>query len=190
MRSHSHFYTLCPSCEQRLDLTLAIKLQAARSGTSCWCSNCATEWICIQEWVFRDLPRDEVASQEMTRQHKGLPATTQWTLRQTPAVGIPQQLSPPRPHLPTFQPPQHSSPVFASQAPAAHQVMPTNQSGAFLTGQPPQSPAIGQQPGAGESSMGGQGQTHAVPRPHAWSWERTPTSQYVAPNTGQSGYPR
>ena len=62
MRPRYDFYTFCPKCEVPVRLTLAAKLQASRggqSGCSCTCKNCQHEWVSIQEWIFRDLPRSD-----------------------------------------------------------------------------------------------------------------------------------
>ena len=47
MQQRQDFYTLCPSCETRISLTLASRLQAARHGALCQCPSCANEWVCI-----------------------------------------------------------------------------------------------------------------------------------------------
>ncbi len=63
MRPRYDFYTFCPKCEIQVRLTLAAKLQASRggrSGCSCSCKGCQHEWVSIQEWIFRDLPRSEI----------------------------------------------------------------------------------------------------------------------------------
>ncbi len=55
MRPREDFYTHCPQCETRLKLTLATKLQAGRAGSLCNCRKCNHEWVCIQEWIYREI---------------------------------------------------------------------------------------------------------------------------------------
>ena len=38
--------TSCPNCGNKIELTTAAKLQSARLGVSCECSNCSDSWIC------------------------------------------------------------------------------------------------------------------------------------------------
>lgn len=119
MRQRHDFYTLCPSCETRVSLTLAARLQAARHGTTCHCPSCQNEWNCIQEWVYRDAP-DQFASQPMAALQSyepQQPATHAAPMTQHPAhTQSPAAM--PRPHmLPTYQPPQHAQPPM----PAAQQ---------------------------------------------------------------------
>lgn len=56
MRPRTDFYTHCPQCESKISLPLAAKLQASRAGAQCSCSKCQHEWICIQEWIYREMP--------------------------------------------------------------------------------------------------------------------------------------
>lgn len=168
MRQRQDFYTLCPGCEAKVDLTLAAKLQAARAGCSCVCSSCEHEWVCIQEWIYRREPIDH--SQPIAAPNEHPPITVQPETGQQQPAGFPHQpaaavvtAQPPRPHLPTFQPPQ---PI----AQPAHQ-----QSTAQTTEQP-----IAPQ----------QQDSPPVPAPHAWSWERKPEQQSTSQNDSQSGYGR
>lgn len=62
MRPRYDFYTFCPKCETPVRLTLAAKLQASRAGCSCCCKNCQHEWVSIQEWIYRDVPRSETST--------------------------------------------------------------------------------------------------------------------------------
>jgi len=77
-----------------MPLTLSAQLQAGRNGTSCVCpsSKCGQEWVCIQEWIFRDAP-----------------ATQGIAIRQPETIALqppPASVTPARLPLPTFQPPQ------------------------------------------------------------------------------------
>lgn len=111
MRPREDFYTHCPQCETRLKLTLATKLQAGRAGSLCNCRKCNHEWVCIQEWIYREVP--------------GMPAATRPPL---PSIQMPiaQPLMPmvqpvetnvvPRPHL--FGQPA-AMPAAAAAQPAA-----------------------------------------------------------------------
>lgn len=159
MRHRQDFYTLCPGCETRVELTLAAKLQAARAGCSCECHTCRHEWICIQEWVYRDEPIDH--TQPVAAHQPGQPALP------SHATGAPQAppatvaaAQPPRPHLPTFQPPQPAAPA-AQQQPAASATEPH-----LAADQPSEKP---------------------VPTPHAWSWERSAQQQPSRSQDSQPG---
>ena len=192
MRPRSDFYTLCPGCEQRLDLTLSVRLQAARMGTSCRCAGCATEWICIQEWVFRDMPLQPAPIPEVPRQHNAHPTTAQWSLGQNAVPAAPQQMPPARPHLPTFQPPRYNEPVFtAPTAPTAQPAPVTQPAPAFqangISGRPAQTTGLGAQANAGQLPGADQPVSHSIPKPHAWSWERVPTSQSADNTKNQTG---
>ena len=160
MRQQQDFYTLCPGCEAKIELTLAAKLQAARSGCSCLCYSCEHEWVCIQEWIYRHESIDHSQPITAPQQHPmGYPQQVGGYQQPSPATVAAAQ--PPRPHLPTFQPPQ---PV----APAAHQQPAALAGGAPITpDQPSQKP---------------------VPAPHAWSWERKAQPQPARPQEFQSGY--
>ena len=67
------FYTLCPGCETKVKLTLAAKLQAARSGCSCVCKSCKHEWVCIQEWIYRIEPIDHSRPVIAPNEHSPVP---------------------------------------------------------------------------------------------------------------------
>ncbi|MHC4875964.1 MAG: hypothetical protein ACYTGL_05655 [Planctomycetota bacterium] len=147
MRQRQDFYTLCPSCETRIPVTLASRLQAARSGSSCRCPSCSNEWICIQEWIYRDSPAQSLPQQvPVPNQYAPAPVVQ-------PVYAVPIDPHPahtqgpaqmPRPHmLPTYQPPQR-----VEQTPAAAQQQPEHASNSQI---PQQAPA-----------------------PHAWSFERQP----------------
>lgn len=167
MRQRQDFYTLCPSCETKVKLTLAAKLQAARAGCSCVCSSesCKHEWVCIQEWIYRVEPIDH--SQPVLAPNDHPPVQTQAHQPQT--GGFLQQPThvaasqPPRPHLPTFQPPQPiAPPAYQQQAPVASDA-----------------PEPAEQPNA-----------TPVPPPHAWSWERKTEQQPAPQQDHQSGFGR
>lgn len=148
MRHRQDFYTLCPGCEARVELTLAAKLQAARAGCSCECHSCKHEWVCIQEWIYRDEPIDH--SQPVTAHQpsqSAVPGQTAGYPQAPPATVAATQ--PPRPHLPTFQPPAPAAQPVAQQT--------------TLTGE---THLAADQPGE-----------KTVPTPHAWSWERSSQSQ-------------
>ncbi len=151
MRHRHDFYTLCPSCETRVTLPLAARLQAARHGTTCRCPSCSNEWNCIQEWIYRD------SADRLLQQQSAAPAYGQQVppAYVTPTVPHPAHtqgaVTMPRPHLlPTYQPPQRVQPPM----PTAHQQM---QPGVTL---PPQQAPTSQ----------------PAPAPHAWSFERQPQS--------------
>lgn len=163
MRQRQDFYTLCPSCETSVELTLAAKLQAARAGCSCACHSCQHEWVCIQEWIYRHesidmsqpiaAPQPAPAPQPVGGYQHTQPATV-------------AAIQPPRPHLPTFQPPQPiAQPV---------QQQPAYQQPATLAVDVPVS----------------SDQQHAaqVPAPHAWSWERKTQEQPSQQRDSQSGF--
>ena len=161
MRQRLDFYTLCPGCDAKLELTLAAKLQAARAGCSCICQSCDHEWVCIQEWIYRREPIDH--SQPIAAPNEHPPVSTQPA--QPQSQGILQQpatvaaVQPPRPHLTTFQPPQPiAPPTHQQQAPIASGT-PVDQSNA-----------------------------RPVPAPHAWSWERTVEPQPAPQQDFQSGF--
>jgi len=89
--SQRHDYsTNCPICESRMPLTLSAQLQAGRSGTSCVCqsSQCGHEWICIQEWIYRDASAITAVNPNAI-------------VLQPPSASI----APSQMHLPTYQPP-------------------------------------------------------------------------------------
>ena len=169
MRQRQDFYTLCPSCETRIPVTLAARLQAARSGSSCHCPSCENEWVCIQEWIYRDIPAPAIPSP--------MPHAAQYPPASAP-VPQPNYASPiephpahtqgpaqmPRPHLlPTYQPPQrveHAAPR-ADQLPSAVQMQPESA----------QEPPLPQQ----------------APAPHAWSFERQPQVMQDAQRRDQLG---
>ena len=163
MRQRQDFYTLCPGCETKVELTLAAKLQAARAGCSCVCASCEHEWVCIQEWIYRRDPIDHSQPITAPNEHPPIAAQPQssGSLQQPTTTSAAAQ--PPRPHLPTFQPPQ---PI----APPAHQ-QPT--------------PLASQLPVAPE-----QQNSPPVPAPHAWSWERKAEQQPALRQDPQSGYDR
>ena len=168
MRQRHDFYTHCPSCENKVELTLAAKLQAARAGCSCVCSSCKHEWVSIQEWIYRREAIDH--SQPVTAPNEHPPITAQPQSGQPQSGGFLQQpattvasTQPPRPHLPTFQPPQPLAP-------------PTHQLPATLAGPAPFRPEQHVSP--------------PVPAPHAWSWERKDEHQPARPQDFQSGYGR
>jgi hypothetical protein len=107
--SQRHDYcTICPECESRMPLTLSAQLQAGRTGTSCVCpsSECEHEWVCIQEWIFRDAQTS--------------PANA---MRQPDTIALqspPASVAPARMPLPTYQPPQPTPlPQTPSAAPMA-----------------------------------------------------------------------
>lgn len=120
MRHRQDFYTLCPGCETRVELTLAAKLQAARAGCSCECHTCSHEWVCIQEWVYRDEPIDHalpVAAHQPSQ--PAIPNHAASVPQAPPATVAAAQ--PPRPHLPTFQPPKPAAqPQPAASATEPH----------------------------------------------------------------------
>ncbi len=160
MRQRHDFYTLCPSCDTRITLTLAARLQAARHGTTCHCPSCQNEWNCIQEWVYRDAPNQFLsqpapAPAAVQTYEPAQPATYGTPMTQHPAhTQTPSGL--PRPHLlPTYQPPLHSQPAAQQQRPPG---VPQSVQDA-----PPSQPA---------------------PAPHAWSFERQPqvAKQPAAPS--------
>jgi hypothetical protein len=161
MRQRQDFYTLCPGCETKIELTLAAKLQSARSGCSCVCQSCKHEWVCIQEWVYRHESIDH--SQPIATPQQvptGYPQQT-GGYQQTPPPTV-VAVQPPRPHLPTFQPPR---PI----APAA-QPQPVAMSG-------------------GDAYIAqDQASVNPVPAPHAWSWERKTQQQPTQPQDFQTGY--
>jgi hypothetical protein len=165
MRQRQDFYTLCPGCETKVKLTLAAKLQAARAGCSCVCQSCEHEWVCIQEWIYRVEPIDHSQPVLAPNEHPPVPAQfsqphTGGFLQQPTTVAV---VPPPRPHLPTFQPPQPiAQPTHQQQAPLASNVP---------------GPAV--QPGA-----------TPVPAPHAWSWERKAEPQPAPQQDYQSGFDR
>jgi hypothetical protein len=167
MRQRHDFYTLCPSCETRVSLTLAARLQAARHGTTCHCPSCQNEWNCIQEWIYRDTPNQflsqpAVAPAAVQAYEPQQPQTYAAPMTQHPAhTQTPAAM--PRPHmLPTYQPPQHSQP----QMPAAQQQM---------------QPAMPQPAQEAPPSQ-------PAPAPHAWSFERQP--QASKQTSGPSQYDR
>ena len=95
MRPRYDFYTFCPECETPMPLTLAAKLQASRggrAGCSCRCKGCQHEWISIQEWIFRNLPRSETNAAARQAAAFNASASIQ------SGAGIS------RPHLPAAQP--------------------------------------------------------------------------------------
>jgi hypothetical protein len=163
MRQRQDFYTLCPGCETKVELTLATKLQAARAGCSCICKSCNHEWVCIQEWIYRVEPFDH--SQPVIAPNEHSPVPTQSSQPQTGGVlQSPTTVTaapPPRRHLPTFQPPQ---PI----APPAHQQ---------------QAPLASNTPEPVEQPI-----AQRVPAPHAWSWERKTEQQSAPPQNHQSGF--
>ena len=165
MRQRQDFYTLCPSCETKVNLTLAAKLQAARAGCSCVCTSesCKHEWVCIQEWIYRVEPIDHSKPVLAPNEHPPVPTQAHQPhsggfLQQPTPVAVSQ---PPRPHLPTFQPPQ---PI----APPAHQQQTPVASNAPEPAEPPNATP--------------------VPPPHAWSWERKTEQQPAPQQNPQSGY--
>ncbi|MBI1310011.1 hypothetical protein GC176_01800 [bacterium] len=164
MRQRQDFYTLCPSCETRISLPLAAKLQAARHGTSCHCPSCSNDWVCIQEWIYRDLP-SQTLQQPVSVPPQMAPA---FAPPARPAYATPIDPHPahiqtpaamPRPHLlPTYQPPQR---IPQPAATAASQV-----------------PSSAQQTGL-ETPV-----SQPAPAPHAWSFERQPhVTQPATPST-------
>jgi hypothetical protein len=163
MRQRQDFYTLCPGCEAKLDLTLAAKLQAARAGCSCVCQSCDHEWVCIQEWIYRREPIDHSQPIAVPNEHPPISSPagqpqSQGFLQPPTTVTATQ---PPRPHLPTFQPPQ---PI----TPPAHQQ---------------QAPIASSTPDPAEQST-----APPVPAPHAWSWERKAEPQPAPQQDFQSGF--
>ncbi len=163
MRQRQDFYTLCPGCETKVKLTLAAKLQAARAGCMCVCQSCEHEWVCIQEWIYRAETIDH--SRPITAPNEHPPVTAQPHTGEPQSTGFPQQpattvaaMQPPRPHLPTFQPPQ---PIAA---PPHHQSV----SQAPVTPEPQNVPP--------------------VPAPHAWSFERKAEQQSAPQQNSQPGY--
>lgn len=158
MRQRQDFYTLCPGCETRVELTLAAKLQAARAGCSCECHTCKHEWVCIQEWIYRDEPLDHALPVAASQSSQSAIPDHAAGLPRTPPATVATQ--PPRPHLPTFQPPQPVAPS-AQQQPAASAGEPH-----LAADQPSQKP---------------------VPAPHAWSWERSTRQQPSKSQDSQSG---
>lgn len=127
MRSKPSYYTVCPECENRISLTLAAKLQAGRSGTSCICSGCKHTWVCIQEWIINE----SVANAGMNAVQPGMIAPNQ---HRQPSIPVPhfqhQPISMPNsnsqqtalfgqprvPHLPTFQPSTFQQTAFGQQS--------------------------------------------------------------------------
>lgn len=112
MRQRMDYYTICPECESRVAVTHPARLQAGRNGTSCVCvsPHCSHEWICIQEWIYRNslvTPRAIVAA----------PAPA-------PLMHPGGGMAPPRPHLPTFQPPQSMPGSVPATADAPAQSVP------------------------------------------------------------------
>lgn len=168
MRHRQDFYTLCPSCETRIEMTLAANLQAARAGSSCRCHSCHHEWVCIQEWIYRREPVD--SSQTVLPSTVSAPAPVEQVSEQ-PAQTQFAPMQPPRPHLPTFQPKQ---PI---QTPAA-----INQSG--IAGTAPVSP------GPGHSEPAEQPAASKIPAPHAWSFERQSQTQPASRPGFQPGQDR
>lgn len=168
MRQRKDFYTLCPGCEAKVDLTLAAKLQAPRAGCSCVCSSCEHEWVCIQEWIYRAETIDH--SQPITTPNEHPPVTAQPQTVQQQSAGFSHQpaaavaaTQPPRPHLPTFQPPQPIAP-------------PAQQQPAVQASQAPVAPEQQHSP--------------PVPAPHAWSFERKTEQQPAPQQNPQPGYGR
>lgn len=165
MRLRHDFYTLCPSCETRISLTLAARLQASRHGTTCHCPSCSNDWICIQEWIYRDTPSQMLQPQpsnmaEMAPNYgqQSVPAYA------APATPVPAHTQAPaampRPHmLPTFQPPQRVQPPMPT---AQQHVQPGIPQPAQET--PPSQPA---------------------PAPHAWSFERQPQATKQSASSSQ-----
>jgi hypothetical protein len=170
MRQRQDFYTLCPSCETSVELTLAAKLQAARAGCSCACHSCQHEWVCIQEWIYRhesiDLSQPIVTAQPIAPVQQPAQVPQQvGGYQHTPPATV-AAIQPPRPHLPTFQPPQ----------PIA---------------QPAQQQPVQQQPAtlAVDVPVASDQQNVAqVPAPHAWSWERKAQEQPSPSRDSQSGF--
>ena len=162
MRQRQDFYTLCPGCDTSVELTLAAKLQAARTGCSCICDSCKHEWVCIQEWIYRHESLD-ISRPLSAPQHHPVAASPQQTggYAITPAATVPPPV--PRPHLPTFQ-----SPLPISQ--------PVHQQPVAQTGQAPVSP--------------GEQATQPIPTPHAWSWERAAQQQPAGSQNIQPGSDR
>lgn len=166
MRQRQDFYTLCPGCEAKIELTLAAKLQAARAGCSCVCQACEHEWVCIQEWIYRREAINHLQPISVPNEHP--PVSTQHEqqqqsrgfLQKPTTVAVAQ---PPRPHLPTFQPPQPiAQPAHQQQAPIANVApVPTDQQNAA-----------------------------PIPAPHAWSWERKAEPQHAPQQDHQSGFGR
>lgn len=162
MRQRQDFYTLCPSCETRIPLTLAARLQASRHGTTCHCSACSNEWVCIHEWIYRELP--SVASQPQISglAREPVPGYGQHVLPDHAVPGLPQAApgyaAPPmpRPHmLPTYQPPRPAVPAAES----------------------------GLLPSAGQVSGQDQQASQPAPAPHAWSFERQASPEHQ-PSSG------
>lgn len=190
MRQRQDYYTLCPSCENRIALTLAARLQSARMGTLCQCERCQHEWNCIQEWVFRDAPQNAghpahpVVSAVAPAATAGpgsipapwvmpapQPAAYQPVLPQ-PVAPQPALHQPPRPHLPMFQPGLAAWQASGPQAIPAAPMM----SAPAATPPQPAAPAL---PARAPVSS-------PVPAPHAWSFERqtqtSPAAQYPHPS--------
>lgn len=102
MSQQKSHLTHCPHCEKKIGVTLSARLQSGRAGSSFICDACEHEWVCIQEWIYLETPREAapVLSPHQaiipgSQQHQGIPETA-----------APTQIQPPRPHLPTFQPPR------------------------------------------------------------------------------------
>ncbi|MDA1163502.1 MAG: hypothetical protein O3B13_10395 [Planctomycetota bacterium] len=160
MRQRHDFYTLCPGCETKVELTLAAKLQAARAGCSCVCHACQHEWVSIQEWIYRRESVDLSQPIMTPEQPAALPHEYRSHM-QTPSAPAVTAMQPPRPHLPTFQPPQPIS------QPPQQQVAASENSNLLSSDQPVVNP---------------------VPAPHAWSWERKTQQQPVQNRDLQNGY--
>jgi hypothetical protein len=164
MRQRHDFYTHCPGCETKGELTLAAKLQAARAGCSCVCRACHHEWVCIQEWIYRRESVDH--SQPIITPEQPVALSHEYRgYAQTPPVAA---MQPPRPHLPTFQPPQPiAHPSKPIEQPSQQQVAASNNSNLLASDQPTVNP---------------------VPAPHAWSWERKTQQQPVQNRDFQNGH--
>lgn len=112
MRPREDFYTHCPQCETRLRITLAAKLQAGRAGSLCQCRKCNHEWVCIQEWMYRDLPTLQAAPRV------AMPVLQQPAFQPQISTPAPVETSVvPRPHLfgqPQAQPVASNSQVATS----------------------------------------------------------------------------
>jgi hypothetical protein len=107
MRTKTSYYTMCPECESRISISLAAKLQATRIGTSCICSQCNYDWICIQEWILSEGSNSSIGmTQPLGSSSSQAPAPhfQQQATPQHQAFYANSQGQPGAPHLPTFQP--------------------------------------------------------------------------------------
>jgi hypothetical protein len=158
------FYTLCPGCETKVKLTLAAKLQAARSGCSCVCKSCKHEWVCIQEWIYRIEPIDH--SRPVIAPNEHSPVPTQSSQPQTGDFLQSPTTVTAAPRVGTCQHSSHRNPSLHRLINRWHHL-----------------PAIPPEPAE-------QPIAQPVPAPHAWSWERKTEQQSTPPQNHQSGFGR